>query len=136
MRILTRCAALGLLLCVCACKGETAAVPPATSLFISVAGDGEGRRPPEGFTGTWIDVVPGVEYRQTMVMGEGADSTDRAHINGHPFSIDGDHVVIGSVRYGPIAAGTHVEIRNEGVFADGKHLGALPERSAAPAGGT
>jgi len=133
MRQLVPIAALAL--AACACKGETEAAPPASSLFISVAGDGEGRRPPEGFTGTWVDIVPGVEYRKTLVLGDGATTTDEAYINGHAFSVEDQHVVIGPVRYGPLAAGTHVEIRNEGVFADGKLLGPLPERVAASAYG-
>ena len=134
MRLLVPLAALAL--AACACKGKTeAAAPETTSLFISVAGDGEGRRPPEGYTGTWIDIVPGVEYRQSMVMGSNAMATNKAHINGHPFSVDGDFVVIGPKRYGPIAAGAHVEIKNDGVFADGKPLGTLPERVELPAVG-
>lgn len=118
----------------CACKGESAASPPApplSNLFISVSGDGEGRQPPEGFTGTWIDVVPGVEYRQTMVMPTGAEATSEARINGHVFAVQGEYIAIGPQRYGPIAAGTSVEIRNDGVFAAGKLLGPLPEKVAA-----
>jgi hypothetical protein len=126
---------LGLALAACACKGETEAAPPASSLFVSVAGEGEGRRPPEGFRGTWIDIVPGVEYRQTLVTGSGATPSNDTRINGHPFAVEGEYVVIGPKRYGPFAAGTHVEIRNEGVFAEGKHLGALPERVPVPPAG-
>jgi len=124
-----------LALAACACQGESAAAPPATNVFISVANDGEGQRPPEGFTGTWVDIVPGVEYRQTLVMGTGVESTNEARINGHAFVVEGEHVVIGPKRYGPIAAGTYVEIRNEGVFADGKLLGPLPERIPMPPDG-
>lgn len=126
---------LVLALASCTVREETALAPAPTNLFISVSGDGEGRRPPEGFTGTWIDIVPGVGYLKTMVMGNGATTTDEAHINGHPFTVEGEYVVIGPQRYGPIPAGTHVEIKNEGVFASGKLLGPLPERVAVPAHG-
>jgi hypothetical protein len=117
---------LALALAACACKGESAAAPPSTNVFISVANDGEGARPPEGFRGTWVDIVAGVEFRQTLVMATGATTTNESRINGHPFSVEGEHVVIGPKRYGPLAAETYVEIRNEGVFADGKLLGPLP----------
>ena len=119
----------------CACKGESAAAPPASNVFISVASDREGQRPPAGFTGTCVDIVPGVEYRQTLVMGTGAATTNEARINGHAFAVEGEYVVIGPERYGPLAAGTHVEVRNDGVFAEGKLLGPLPERIAMPADG-
>lgn len=127
---------LAIALAASSCQGESAAAPaPATNLFISVGGDGGGHRPPEGFSGTWVDIVPGVEYRKTMVMESGATTTDEAYINGHAFSVEEQCVVIGPERYGPLAAGTHVEIRNEGVFADGRLLGPLPERVPMPADG-
>jgi hypothetical protein len=126
---------LALALAACACKGESAAAPPATDLFISVANDGEGQRPPEGFRGTWVDIVAGVEFRQTVVMASGAPTTNESYINGHPFVVEGEHVVIGPKRYGPLAAGAYVEIRNEGVFADAQLLGPLPERIAMPPDG-
>ena len=115
-----------------ACRGETEVTPSASNLFISVANEGEGQRPPEGFSGTWIDIVPGVEFRRTLVTGSGAAPTDDTRINGHAFTVDGEYVVIGPRRYGPIAAGTRVEIRNEGVFAEGVLLGELPERIPLP----
>ncbi len=123
---------LALALAACACKGESDAAPPVTNVFISVANDGEGERPPEGFSGTWVDIVPGVEFRQTLVMATGAATTNESRINGHLFVVEGEHVVIGPMRYGPLAAGAYVEIRNEGVFADGKLLGSLPERIPMP----
>ena len=126
---------VALALAACACKGESAAAPPATNVFISVANDGEGQRPPEGFTGMWVDIVPGVEFRQTLVMAAGAATTNESRINGHAFVVEDEYVVIGPKRYGPIAAGAYVEIRNEGVLADGKLLGPLPERIPMPTDG-
>lgn len=131
MRTVAWC--LAIVLASCTRKEDSAAAPTASSIFISVSGDGHA--PPSGYRGTWIDIAPGVGYLKTMVMGNGATTTDEAHINGHPFTVEGEYVVIGPQRYGPIPAGTHVEIKNEGVFASGKLLGPLPERVAVPAHG-
>lgn len=119
----------------CACKGETAGAPPPSNLFVSVASVEEGRRPPEGFTGTWIDVLPGVEFQKSLVMGSGEAEAGETRLNGHPFALEGEFLVIGPARYGPLPKGTRVEVRNEGVFAEGVLLGALPERIAMPADG-
>lgn len=118
-----------------ACRGETTASPPPRDLVIAVANVGEGSQPPSGFSGTWIDIFPGVEYRQTLVMGTGVVKQDQKRLNGHRFSVEDEYIVIGPSRYGPLPRGTRVEVRNEGVFAEGRLLGALPERIPVPADG-
>ena len=117
---------------VCGCKGEAEAAPPRPNLFLTITPAGEGQRPPAGFEGVWIDIVPGVEFRQTLVMASGLELERTTVLNGHPFEVQGQFVVIGPQRYGPIANGTHVEVTPEGVFAAGELLGPLPERVPMP----
>ena len=114
------------------CKGESSAAPPRSNLIVTVTQAGEGQRPPPGFEGIWIDIVPGVEYRQTLVMASGLELERTTVLNGHQFEVQGQLVVIGPQRYGPIANGTHVEVTPEGVFAAGELLGPLPERVPMP----
>ena len=123
---------LALALGAAACQGETSASSPGSSLMITVTGAGEGQRPPEGFEGTWIDIVPGVNYRQTLVMASGVELHKQTWLNGHPFTVEDGWIVIGPERYGPIAEGAHVEVTQDGVFADGAQLGALPPRKPMP----
>lgn len=119
----------------CSVQEDTAPAPPANNLFLSVSGDGLGHEPPEGFTGTWIDVVPGVEFQKRIVTGDGAQPRDDTRLNGHPLTVEGAYLVIGPSRYGPLPSGTRVQVRPDGVFVDGKSLGPLPERAPAPADG-
>lgn len=118
-----------------ACQGESSAAAPSSNLRITVTNAGEGQRPPEGFEGTWIDIVPGVEYRQTLVMASGVELQKETWLNGHPFTVEDGWVVIGPERYGPIAQGAHVEVTQDGVFADGAKLGDLPPRKPLPPDG-
>jgi hypothetical protein len=131
----TSSAILGLALACTGCRGETPAPPPASNVVISVSGPDEGRRPPEGFAGTWIDILPGVEYRSSLVMTAGAQTQGETWLNGHPFAVEGGWVTIGPQRYGPIADGVRVEISGQGVFAGGVLLGPLPERRPMPPAG-
>lgn len=124
---------LALALGVAGCQGESSAASPASNLRITVTNAGEGERPPEGFEGTWIDIVPGVEYRSKMTSATGHETQSETWLNGWPFEAVDGWVTIGPERYGPIADGAHVEIRNEGVFADGEKLGDLPPRRPMPA---
>ena len=135
MRVRARRLGLAFVLAACGCRDGTSAAPPASNVFIAVAGSSEAQRPPPGFEGIWIDIVPGVEYRYTYVSGDIGQGRPAAHLNGHPFVVEEDYVVIGPLRYGPLAKGTRVEVRNEGVFADGKLLGPLPEKIPTPAAG-
>lgn len=116
-----------------ACQGETSvAPPPEASVFIAVTQPGEGQRPPAGFEGTWIDIVPGVEYRYTLITGVGIREQGETRINGHKLTIESAFIVIGPKSFGPLPKGTHVEISNAGVSANGKLLGPLPERMPMP----
>ena len=117
---------LALALGVGACRGESSSAPPASSLMVTI-GNGERQRPAEGFEGPWIDIAPGVPYRQTRVMASGVELRKEAWLNGHPFTVEEGWIAIGPQRYGPIAGGAHVEISLDGVFADGEKLGPLPE---------
>lgn len=123
---------LSLALGAAACQGESSAAATSSNLRITVTNVGEGQRPPEGFEGIWIDIVPGVEYRSRMTSATGRENQSETWLNGYPFEAQDGWVVIGPVRYGPIAEGAHVEIRNDGVFADGAKLGDLPPRKPMP----
>ena len=117
---------LALALGVGACRGESSSAPPASSLMVTI-GNGERQRPAEGFEGTWIDIAPGVPYRQTLVMASGVELRKEAWLNGHPFTVEEGWMAIGPERYGPIADGTHVAISEDGVYANGEKVGDLPE---------
>jgi hypothetical protein len=125
---------LALVLGVGACQGESSSAPAASSLIITT-GNGERQRPAEGFPGTWIDIAPGVQYRQTLVMASGVELREEAWLNGHPFTFEQGWIAIGPRRYGPIADGTHVAISEDGVFANGEKLGDLPQDKPSASGG-
>lgn len=110
-------------------------VQPRSDVFVVVTQPGEGQRPPAGFDGIWIDIIPGVEYRYTHVSGAGMSEQRETRLNGHLFAVEEDFIVLGPERFGPLPNGSHVEISNEGVFADGQLLGPLPERLPLPADG-
>jgi len=123
---------LALTLGVVACKGDASAEGPGSNVIVTVGLDPEQARPPEGFAGTWIEVLPGVEYRYVTVAGVGFQSTRGAWVNGHAFSCEDGWLSIGPQRYGPIAAGAHVQLGADGVFAGGVRLGDLPPRQPMP----